>query len=94
LFGPPGSIDYNDGSSYAGGWFEGLMHGKGALIYKNLNCLVGEFQDGRIHNGAGYCRLESGGSYMGLFKDGHVHGKGAYVDEDGFVFDGEVVGDR
>lgn len=70
------------------------MHGKGALIYKSLKCLVGEFQDGRIHNGAGYCKLESGGVYEGLFREGRVHGKGVYVDEDGFVFDGEVVSER
>ncbi|TNV80515.1 hypothetical protein FGO68_gene17439 [Halteria grandinella] len=60
-----GSRQYNDGSSYEGGWQEGQWHGRGRYVCKSGGCYEGAFVNGG-RRGEGVVR-EGGREYQGIW---------------------------
>ena len=44
-------LNFNNGNSYHGDFFNGIMQGAGVMKYKNGDKFTGEFRQGRLHEG-------------------------------------------
>ncbi len=85
-----GTMQYDNGGWYSGGWSHGAMSGNGTgkLVYDN-GVYEGEFLDGKRH-GQGTYTYANGGWYKGQWKEGSQsgYGTGKSVYDNG-VYEGE-----
>ncbi len=79
-----GRIRWEHGSSYAGQWHNGKMHGRGAMRWPDGSSYVGEWNFGR-RSGFGTYTWKTGSTYMGGWKDNRKHGPGIAVYADGKI---------
>lgn len=84
-----GTMVYNDGGWYTGGWSNGNRSGKGTgkTIFDDGDVYEGEFLNGKRH-GYGTYTFNTGSSYTGSWENGERHGTGTYTHSDGSVYTG------
>ena len=85
-----GTLQYYNGSWYAGNWEYGRRIGKGTgkTVYKNGDTYEGEYLNGKRH-GKGKFTYHSGSVYEGEFVDNKFHGTGVFKFYDGRIYTGE-----
>lgn len=59
-----GKMIYQDGSTYEGGWADGMRHGRGKCVFTDESIYEGEFREGEFH-GHGKMTWSDGGWYEG-----------------------------
>jgi len=70
-----GKMIYQDGSTYEGGWADGMRHGRGKCVFTDESIYEGEFREGEFH-GHGKMTWSDGGWYEGEWWNGEMHGQG------------------
>ena len=70
-----GKMIYQDGSTYEGGWADGMRHGRGKCVFTDGSIYEGEFREGEFH-GHGKMTWSDGGWYEGEWWNGEMHGQG------------------
>lgn len=86
-----GKMTYQDGSTYTGGWVDGMWHGRGQCVFRGESVYEGEFKEGQFC-GRGKMAWNDGVCYEGEWRDGDMHGMGREVRADGSIrHDGEWV---
>eukprot|EP00347_Sterkiella_histriomuscorum_P011643 403371667 len=95
-----GEMQWPSGDVYNGDFKNGFRHGKGVLKYGNGNVYEGEWQDDK-QNGIGRFTLPKKNDkspypneYVGGFKDNKFHGKGKIINEQGVIYEGDLVEQR
>lgn len=86
----PPSAELPDGAKYYGDVEDGRFHGKGKLVWRNGDVLVGQFVHG-LASGKGKQSYSTGAEYEGEFKDGQRSGHGTLTMDDGSVYEGQFV---
>jgi hypothetical protein len=77
-----GKMIYQDGSTYEGGWADGMRHGRGKCVFTDESIYEGEFREGEFH-GHGKMTWSDGGWYEGEWWNGEMHGQGKEVRPNG-----------
>jgi len=73
-----GEMIYKDGSTYIGGWMNGMRHGRGTSMFSDNSVYVGAFRLGRF-SGFGKMLWMDGGYYEGEWEDGEMNGYGKEI---------------
>lgn len=81
-----------DGGRYCGSLFNGKLHGKGVIEWRNGARYEGQFSNG-LMSGQGRLRTGAGEIYVGQFHLGMMHGRGRLALRDGTVYTGEMRND-
>lgn len=79
---------FSNGDTYQGQWKNGLMDGKGLMIYQNGNRYDGEWKAGQRH-GKGKLSYRSGSFYKGNWAHDEKSGKGYTLYRNGQRYVGE-----
>lgn len=87
-----GTLDFFDGSTYVGGFRDGLRHGNGTLIFNNGDKYIGDWVDD-LPNGSGIFTWPEG-EYQGDFKDNRFTGVGSLKLSDGTIYVGDWQGNK
>lgn len=87
-----GTITYDDGGKYSGGWRDDKKHGTGTFVYANGSRYEGEWLDGFKH-GDGNVFYATGSRYEGEWKNNKRNGLGKLIAADGDIYDGEYKDD-
>ena len=66
-----GKMIYQDGSTYEGGWADGMRHGRGKCVFTDESIYEGEFREGEFH-GHGKMTWSDGGWYEGEWWNGEM----------------------
>jgi len=84
-----GVMWYSDGSTYVGGWQDGLKHttGKGRWERPDSSMYEGQWLQGLKH-GTGQQIYPDGCRYTGQYAKGYEHGQGVKYEQDDFIFEG------
>ena len=77
-----GKMIYQDGSTYEGGWADGMRHGRGKCVFTDESIYEGEFREGEFH-GHGKMTWSDGGWYEGEWWNGEMHGQGSEMRPNG-----------
>jgi len=77
-----GKMTYQDGSTYEGGWMDGMRHSRGRCVFTDRSIYDGEFKEGEFH-GFGKMEWSDGGWYEGEWWNGEMHGQGKEVRPNG-----------
>jgi hypothetical protein len=77
-----GKMIYQDGSTYEGGWADGMRHGRGKCVFTDESIYEGEFREGEFH-GHGKMTWSDGGWYEGEWWNGEMHGQGKEIRPNG-----------
>ena len=81
--------DRNTGSgTYTGYLVDGILHGKGKMVWNNGSSYDGDWNHGKVHGNGTYI-YSDGGTYAGQFQNGSRHGYGTYYFPSGAVYDGQ-----
>ena len=81
-----GTVEWDGGVRYEGGFLKGLFEGKGKLVGHGEE-YAGEFKAGQ-YAGQGRLKSQDGRKYQGEFVAGRMHGHGEYTTPDGQIYDG------
>lgn len=76
--------------SYNGQWYNGVMHGEGALSMRDGGEYEGQFVNGAM-TGQGMRRFADGATYSGQFEEGELHGEGTYISSEGEQYEGSYA---
>lgn len=79
-----GKMIYQDGSTYGGGWADGMRHGTGKCVFTDESIYEGEFREGEFH-GHGKMTWSDGGWYEGEWWNGEMHGQGKEMRPNGSI---------
>ena len=79
-----------DLTSYEGGWYDGIMSGKGLMKYKDGSKYDGSWRDGKKH-GWGTLKRADHSTIEGNWVDDAQKGPGKIIDPSGNVYDGDIV---
>ena len=72
-----GSITFNNGINWTGGWTDGMQDGFGKFTFVDGSTYIGELKNGKLH-GEGTRTNANGDKYVGEYKDGKRNGQGTY----------------
>lgn len=73
---------------------EGKRCGRGALLWPNGNCYLGEWKNGTMDGDGTFLYAVEGDKYIGAFVEDKKHGDGMYTFANGNYFKGGFVGDK
>ena len=93
LSGNYGEFTYDDGSTYAGEFEDGRVHGQGTYTFSDGTKYRGAFADGNFH-GEGRLTWPSGAVYEGAFQGGQMDGMGKLSWPSGAVYQGNFTAGR
>ncbi len=87
-----------DGTTYAGVFENGLLHGNGVILYSHTDDLgrcvyKGKLEAGKPH-GMGLMEWKNGASYSGEFSNGLREGNGQYKFANGDIYEGSYMADK
>ena len=77
-----GSITFNNGINWTGGWTDGKQDGFGKFTFVDGSTYIGELKNGK-QNGQGNTNYASGNKYVGEYRDNKLHGQGVFTYADG-----------
>lgn len=87
-----GTMHFENGNIYKGGWHNGVMHGIGEFIFANIcERYNGEFANG-VFNGQGTYHYSNGDVYEGCFINGKCNGSGTLTKANGDRCEGSWIG--
>lgn len=81
-------MQWPDGSSYKGGLYKGLKHGKGIYTFPTENEYEGDYRFGKKEGTGIFHWKKFGIKYTGEFSNDKMHGKGRLVH---YLVDPELV---
>ena len=83
-----GTFNTRRGSTFAGKWLDGQLHGHATASFVNGNKYIGEWKDGKFH-GQGTHTWVDGRKYVGEWQNGRYHGHGTKTYPSGTEYIGE-----
>ena len=83
-----GTFIYDDGSTYVGGWKDGVRSGQGTATWNNGAIYLGEWKDDQ-RNGQGTITWADGAKYVGAWENSNRSGQGTMTYSGGAVYVGE-----
>jgi hypothetical protein len=87
-----GTMEWDTGEKYEGGWLKGTMHGHGTMIWKDGHRYVGAWKNGTME-GQGTLALANGDVYKGSFSAGRINGHGTMTWKTGDTYTGNWKND-
>jgi len=84
--------DPDDGERYVGEWRDNQRTGRGSSTYPNGDRYVGEYLNGRRHEGT--YTWTNGNRYVGGYRNGQRNGQGTFTYANGAGYDGEYQNDQ